>query len=126
MKAGELFRFLGIADIHYWMIISDPQIDPDKVLLVSFTSFDRFNDQACVLNVGDHPVIVHKTTVEYPRAKVTTDSALESLRSAGRLDFFAPLEPQLLTKIRNGAMTSTRIQIEVAQILIDQGLVKDI
>jgi hypothetical protein len=42
-------------DSHLWMIISDPKNDP--VLIVNFTSWEDWKDQACVLNVGDHPYI---------------------------------------------------------------------
>lgn len=30
MNAGDVFRFVNIADIHVWMIISDPARDPAR------------------------------------------------------------------------------------------------
>lgn len=46
MRAGDVFRFTGIADIHVWMVISDPARDAAKVLMVNFTTWEPHLDQA--------------------------------------------------------------------------------
>jgi hypothetical protein len=123
MRAGDVFRFTNIADIHVWMIISDPGRDASKVLMVSFTTWQPYLDQACVLEAGDHPFVVHKTVVNYARAKVVTDAQLESLRRAGRLQPLEALSPQLLARIRRCAMQSVTLPIDCADILEDQELI---
>ncbi len=124
MNAGDVFRLGGVADIHCWTIISDPAIDPNRVLLVNFTSYDEFADQACILNIGDHPFIAHRTCVNYPMAREATNADLDLLRESGRLIMLQPLAPALLTRIRESAMESVDMEISLAYILIDQGLVE--
>lgn len=114
MNAGDVFRLGGVADIHTWAIISDPTLDSERVLLVNFTSFDRFVDHSCVLNVGDHPF----------RARAARDDDLEQLKAAGRLIMLDPLRPETLKLIRDKAMDSIDMEIELADILIDQELVE--
>lgn len=123
MKAGDVFLLDGVADIHCWIIISDPAIDPIRVLLVNFTSYDRFADQACILEVGDHPFIKHRTCVNYPMAREASNADLDVLRERGRLIMLESLSPALLQRIRVGAMESVDMELALADILIEQGLV---
>jgi len=85
MTAGDAFRFTGIADVHVWIIISDPARDSQKVLIVNFTTWQPHLDQACIVEKGEHLFITDRTVVNYSRAKIVTDAQLQSLRSAGRL-----------------------------------------
>jgi len=124
MNTGDVFRFIGIADIHVWMIISDPVKDPSHVLMVNFTSWGPHEDQACIFECGEHPFIKHRTCVNYPRAKVVTDHTLELLKKANKLELLDPLPTEVLQRIRNEALESVRLSLEIAQILIDQELVE--
>lgn len=123
MNAGDVFRLGGVADIHTWAVISDPALGAQRVLLVNFTSWDRLEDQACILDAGDHPFLTHRTCVNYPRARVAADADLEQLRAAGRLVMLTPLSAEVLRRVREGAMTSMRMKLEYAEILIEQKLV---
>lgn len=123
MTAGDVFRFVGIADIHVWSIISDPIRDPSKVLIVNFTTWEPHLDQACIVERGEHSFIVHRSVVNFARAKIATDSNLKLLHLKQRLELLEPLSPQLLTKIRESAMSSTTLPLEFADILLDQELV---
>jgi hypothetical protein len=124
MNAGDVFRLGGVADIHTWAVISDPILDPERVLLVNFTSFDRFADQSCVLDIGDHPFITGRTCANYPRAREARDEDLEVLKAAGRLLMLDSLRPEILKRIRDRSMDSKDMDIELADILMDQGLVE--
>jgi hypothetical protein len=123
MNAGDVFRFVGIADIHVWTIISDPSKDSQKLLIVNFTSWQPHLDQACPIDVGEHPFIRGRTLVNYSRARVVTDAQLEALKAAGRMEFLVSLSSALLAKIRTAAMRSTWLALEKADILLDQDLV---
>ena len=92
MNAGDVFQFQGGAERHAWVIISDPAVDPEHVLMVNFTTWDPHIDQACVLEPGDHPFITTRTCVNYPRAKEVSDDALEQY---GRPPDFAFCLPSL-------------------------------
>ena len=39
MKGGDAFRLVGVADRHTWVVLTDPEKDPNQILIVSFTSF---------------------------------------------------------------------------------------
>jgi hypothetical protein len=51
-------------DSHLWIVISDPALDPQRVVLVNMTSHRADKDQACVLEMGDHPYVSHRTCIE--------------------------------------------------------------
>jgi hypothetical protein len=117
MKAGDVFRFNGIADIHVWMIISDPSRDPHHVLIVNFTSEAPDLDPVCSIIPGDHPFIQHRTLIQYSRARLVKD---EALHQKGRLEMLEPLSPTLLARIRECAMQSATLRLDYADILTDQ------
>lgn len=120
MRAGDVFRFTGIADIHVWMIISDPGLDAGKVLMVNFTTWEPALDQGCLIDVGEHSFISGRTVINYARSKVVTNAQLEKLKADGRLSMLEPLSAALLRKVRDGAMLSVTIPIEHGTILLDQ------
>jgi hypothetical protein len=67
MKAGDtlLIDDPGTTlDSHLWIVISDPDVDPEHVVIVNLTSYRADKDQACVLDKGDHPYLSHRTCVE--------------------------------------------------------------
>ena len=84
MNAGDTF-FLGdkAADRHLWVIISDPTIDPDRVLFVSMTSFDVTKEDVCLVEPGEHPFVSHKTCIAYWNARDASLDVLAQLRKAG-------------------------------------------
>jgi hypothetical protein len=63
MHAGDVYRFTKSADVHRWVLISDPVLDPDKVLSVNITSYDPREDQACILEIGDHRSLTERSLV---------------------------------------------------------------
>lgn len=123
MDAGTTF-LLSAVDIHLWVIISDPQMDPRNVLIVNLTSLDPRKEQACVLKVGDHPWIRHDTCINYGDSQVTTLDKLLAAQNASALNIQRPVSPDILRRIREGAMNSTKMPLDNADILIRQGLVQ--
>jgi len=123
MRAGDVFRFTGIAEKHVWTIISDPAQDVVRVLMVNFTSHMPHLDQACCIQPGEHAFIKHASLVNYARARVVTDAALEALRASGRLELLNPPSPELLSRIREGAGRSCTLKLEFADILMEQELI---
>jgi hypothetical protein len=123
MEAGTTF-LLSAGDIHLWIIISDPELDPQNVLIVNLTTLAPRKDQSCVLKVGDHPWIRHDTCVNFGDSNVTTLEKLIAARDANALMTQSPVSPQLLQRIRESAMNSTKMALDHAEILISQGLVQ--
>jgi len=122
VKAGDTFLVALVADEHFWMIISDPEIDPERVLMVNFSTWKPYHDQACVVEAGEHPFVRRRTCVNFPEARVTTDAALEHLTRAQQIFPQPPLSEVLLRRIREGARGS-RIRLTCLQVLIDQELI---
>ena len=126
MKAGDTFIIEqpGTSlDSHLWMVISDPNVDPHEVVLLNFTTWRADKDQACIVEVGDHAFIRHRTCVNYGGAKVVSAAAIQSLVTNGRIAPRQPLSTDLLERIRNGAAESRSMPMGVAAILARQGLI---
>jgi hypothetical protein len=122
MEAGTTF-LRADSDRHLWILISDPAIDPDQVLIVNLTSVDERKEKVCLLHPGDHPWIRHETCVNYADAVVTTVSKLLAAKDGGAIILQEPLSASVLQRIREATMDSTRISLDHADILINQRLV---
>lgn len=127
--AGDAFRVAG-ADRHVWIIISDPAIDPDQVLIVNLTSWDDsrrdtdpLKDPACVLFPPEHPFIQRKTCVYYRGAQVASVEHLLFRQTHGELDRVESVSPLLLQKLRECAGDSMHMALEHYRILETQQLV---
>ena len=75
MNAGDTFRIPepGTSlDSHLWVVISDPAVDPVRVLIVNFTTRRQDSDHACILQAGEHPFVHHETCVNYAGAKAVS------------------------------------------------------
>ena len=123
MKAGDTFFLHGkAADRHLWVILSDPDIEPDHVLFVSMTSHDVTKESVCLIDAGEHPFVVHATCMAYDMIKVARLDQLRNLEAKGLLKPYQPVSTLLLERIRMGASLSRRISEENLEILIRQGL----
>ncbi len=123
MKAGDTFTLKDKAvDSHLWVIVSEPAIDAERVLFVSMTSYDVTKEKVCLLDVGDHPFIKHRTCIAYDFAKVAPLKVLLALRDQGLLSMVQPVSEELLERIRLGISLSRRINVEYVVLMIDQAL----
>jgi hypothetical protein len=124
VNAGDTLKIVRPGttyDSHLWMLISDPEADGAYVL-VNFTSWREDKDQACVVDVGDHEYIRHKSCVNYKKCKILSADEVTTLLSLSNVTSDKPLSPSLLARIREGVMDS-RMPMEAADILSDQGLI---
>jgi len=125
MNTGDTLRVVdpGVSyDAHLWIVLSKPELDPDHVLLVNFTSWRSDKDQACILEPGDHPYVKKKTCVNYADSKIVSETQIQRLIHAGKLEHHAPIDLPLLERMREGAMQSRFMPLDHAQLLVDQGL----
>ena len=64
MEAGDTFYLPDkSADGHLWIVVSDPERNPNRVLLVSMTSHDVGKEDVCLIVAGEHPKVTHKTCI---------------------------------------------------------------
>jgi hypothetical protein len=123
MKAGETFYLPDkSADGHLWIVISDPSKDPDRVLLVSMTSYDADKEDVCLIDAGEHPRVKHKTCICYKPARATSLVNLDRLRDSGYLQMQEPVSADLLQRIRRGVALSRRIELEHLELMEEQDL----
>lgn len=121
---GDAFRSSNRSiDIHLWVIISDPLIDPARVLIVSLTTLKPHKESVCVLRSGEHRAVSHDTCIAYDLAKVTAVEKLVEARDKGLLALDVPVSEGILRRIREGASLSRRIAIEHFELLEAQGLI---
>jgi hypothetical protein len=106
------------------VVISDPTIDPQRVLIINFTTRRKDSDPACILQAGEHPFVHHETCVNYAGAKVVTGDQIQTLLQKGLLTDHTALSAALLKRIRDGAAASTRMSLDHADILIEQALME--
>ena len=124
MRAGYTFKLSRkSADIHLWVIVSDPSLDPDRVLFVSMTSsIPGVTEDVCLIQKGEHPFVRRRTCIAYDKACVSSLDALEVFERAGKVLLNKPVSTVLLARIRAGASLSKRILLEHLEILEEQQL----
>ena len=73
------------------------------MVMVSMTTYESYKEDVCLLDVGDHPNVSHKTCIAYNQARMTTLENLTTLRDSGHLSMQAPVSEDVLSRIRAGA-----------------------
>ena len=122
LKAGDSFRFADGRDGgHLWLVISNSQLDP--VVVVSVTTWRPDKDQNCVLNVGDHQFLKHKSCIAYDLAKCVSPDKLRLWLDQGEIVIHDPASPELVFRLLDGAAASRRIPIKCRAVLEEQGLI---
>lgn len=107
---------------HLYVVCSDPAIDSEHVLIISFTTWGPKEENCCIVHAREHPFFIHRTCVRYKDARITTVGALLQLEA----DFGCRREPvssELLARVRNGASKSEYLPEECRQLLQSQGLI---
>ena len=125
MKAGDTFYLShrGV-DGHLWVVISDPEKDAERVILVSMTTYEDHKEDVCLIEVGEHARVSHKTCIAYNEARMTTLEKLIMLRDGGHLVAQPPASNELLARIRDGVSRSARIKYRFIEILLEQGVIE--
>lgn len=125
MNLGDTFRFSSVIDEHQhlWVIISDPQMDAEQVLIVSFTTWASYKDQTCIVFGSEHDDLSHRSCVAYNYAMARPLSALLSAESVAHLNRKSAAHPELVRKIQDGAARSTQLARGLREILVKQGFI---
>lgn len=122
MRAGDTFVTPDMDD-HLWIVLSDPTLERDRLVVVCFLSWQEYHDQSCIVRPGEHPFVRHDTCVNYAGATTVADTVLEKLKAQGKLKLKDPVSPELLERIRRSAENSDSIPTGCYQILREQGFV---
>jgi hypothetical protein len=127
LNAGDSFliRQDGASyDSHLWFIISDPGCD-HFILIANFTSWREDKDLSCVVEPHEHPYLSKTSCVNYAKSKIVPTIKIEQLIESSHIIPNAPLSPELLKRIREGAGNSPEMHLGNWQYLVDQGVVED-
>ena len=107
---------------HLWTIISDPSQSP-TVLIVNFTSWDDWPQEACIVEAGEHPFIKHKSYINYDDAQLPPLQMLQRAYDEHLITEKEPLTDELLQRIRESAVSPiSLLKNRLRQILIEQGV----
>ena len=88
--------------LHLCIVLTDPPgADPRQVLYVPVITVRKKYDSTCVLEVGDHEFIAHKSCVHYAMADVRT---VQQLANRGSLR--EPLRDDVLERVCRGIFDS--------------------
>jgi hypothetical protein len=101
MEGGNTFLRKD-GDNHLWVVLSDPQLDPETVLIVNLTTFDPRKEGVCILAAGEHPWVTHETCVSYEDAVITTLPKLYAAKDGGAITILEPCTPWCFASIESG------------------------
>ena len=123
--AGATFIHAEATELkpHLWFVLSDSNINPSRVVIANFTTWDGRGDSACIVEAGEHPFVTHKTYVRYRDARIVSVAKLEELRQQGLLHFRENLSEGLLERVRKGADESQFLKNAIREYLTAQGLI---
>jgi hypothetical protein len=125
VKSGDTFRLVNVADRHTWVVLTDPEIDPNHILIVSFTSFTAGigMDESCVIQTHEFSLLTNRSCIYYEDIKELSLQDLETLKKVGRLQNRTPVPAGLLQRIREGALNSEDCKEKHKEVLLRQGLI---
>lgn len=126
MKQGDCFFNKAAPRLpsHLWVIVSQPDVDEDNVLIVNLTDVENHHDLSCVLDASDHPgIITKRSCVAYQFAKITSLARLQEALSSGLLYSRDPVPSETLAKIINGAQETDELRGDCRELLRGQFLI---
>ena len=129
MQGGDAFRVsrnTRFKDRHVYFVLSDPQQDPTTVVIANLTSYGPGEDDSCILEVGAHRVITHRSCIRYGSASLRSVEKINEAMQDGLLEKPPPASPRMLARMREGAGRSMRLSQECRDFLEAQGLVRAI
>jgi len=108
---------------HLYIVISNPLKNPTEVVLVSLTTKDCGVDESCVVSAEDHPSISHESCIDYARARILTEAAIDNAVANKRVRLTQNASPELLGAIWRGATETKRLPGRCDAILSQQELI---
>src|SRR5688572_21180620 len=91
---------------HLWLVLTNPDGNPARVVAVMVRSRRRFTDDTVVLDVGDHPFIKHPSSVHYSSAAIFRVEQITRAAKHNHCHLQPDMSPALLKQVRAGLLTS--------------------
>lgn len=122
-KCGTLFiPSNGNDEKHLFFILNDACTEGCHLLVNVTTIYaGGHHDPACILDVGDHPFLKHKSFISYKMARVHQSAQLIKMVSSWYYTPGEPAAPELVEKIIQGALASDYVPKHVWKYLASLG-----
>lgn len=91
---------------HLYIVLTHPDGEPEKIVIVNLTSYRRGSDTTVVLEPGDHPYIRHKTVVNYKDARIAPVEPIERLLWRQDYELLEDFDAGLVGQLQQGLMDS--------------------
>ena len=107
MIPGETFIGYDLGN-HLWIVLSLPT-ERGEIALVNLTTHGRSvrcGDHCIIVYPGEHPFVRDKSCVPYRRATLGLTQPLDADRERRTLQTRAPVDPELLRRIQEGALAT--------------------
>lgn len=111
LKIGDSFFLSGTGGANnpagsHLMACVVIDVPNDKAIIVPVVSWHAFSDCACILEVGDHPFIKHKSCAAYDHAQRVSLSAINKEISSQKIILKSKFASKILVKLQVGLVTS--------------------
>lgn len=123
IRGGTVYGVSGFSD-HLIILCSEPMFyrvtGTKAILSVNVSSWYEYspsNDDSCILNVGDHDFIKHKSFCLYQRAVPLNVLKLEDRVVKGEMKDYGMLKPEVLERVIAGFRKSPVLSREAANFI---------
>jgi hypothetical protein len=99
---------------HLWFVLTDPDPETRKVVLVMLVTERAHTDRTVRLEVGDHPFVRHPSNVDYGTARYAPAGRLADALASGRATEDTDMSAPLLARVRAGLLASGHTPNDVA------------
>ena len=130
LRAGDCLLIADPADessAHFGIVISDPSLNAQSILLVGLTTWEDYKDDSCILEPADWPELSflrHRSCIDYRHALCASEAEIETWVKSGRAQFRGSVTPALLDRARRGAQETRFLAMKYVLLLADQGLIE--
>lgn len=114
---GDTIRFSSFGESmpHLYVVVTPPDGDPPRVVIVGFTTKQRTSDTTVVLRSRHHPFFDRETVANYARASIRSVEALTQRIEDGIAEAHEPFSEDDLKVIQKGILQSRRTPRDIQQ-----------
>lgn len=100
---------------HLFVILFGPMSNESygleqQFLLVPLCTATSRSEPSCIVRLGEHPFVKHKSYIDYAVAEIRSESSLKQSIISGAFQFSDKTSSELLEKIRSGFSQSKAIK----------------
>ncbi len=109
LSIGDTF-LLSTPPNNYHLFIAIALTSSRKYLCVNVTSYSSNSDTSCVLNLGDHNFIKHKSVINYGDAREIEATTIANLINSDSCTSKGTVSTSVLSRIQQGGLKSPRLK----------------